>query len=125
MQCSNGYLTSQDCAEGTVFNPKLKVCDWPDNVPGCSKFTYQIIDAKTLFNGISNLECFDSIHVCYYIVCIATWSSGNAHVSKTEGLRVHFGPMKLDAVKFLLAARHRSNIFSKGAVLLASALTRR
>merc|ERR1712136_312410 len=34
-QCSNGHLTSQNCAEGTVFNPELSVCDWPANVPGC------------------------------------------------------------------------------------------
>merc|ERR1712142_1432214 len=34
-QCSNGYKTRQDCAEGTVFNPTLSVCDWPQNVPGC------------------------------------------------------------------------------------------
>jgi hypothetical protein len=35
-QCSNGYRTSQNCApEGTVFNPALSVCDWPENVPGC------------------------------------------------------------------------------------------
>jgi len=35
-QCSNGYRTSQNCAEGTVFNPALSVCDWPQNVPECS-----------------------------------------------------------------------------------------
>merc|ERR1712135_130090 len=34
-QCSNGYRTSQNCAKGTVFNPALSVCDWPQNVPGC------------------------------------------------------------------------------------------
>jgi len=34
-QCSNGHLTSQNCAPGTVFNPAISVCDWPSNVPGC------------------------------------------------------------------------------------------
>ena len=24
------------CATGTVFNPALKVCDWPYNVPACN-----------------------------------------------------------------------------------------
>ena len=34
-QCSNGYLHTMPCAPGTVFNPEIGVCDWPQNVPGC------------------------------------------------------------------------------------------
>ena len=30
-----GILYTMPCGEGTVFNPKLKVCDWPYNVDGC------------------------------------------------------------------------------------------
>jgi len=25
------------CADGTAFNPELKVCDWPWNVTGCGR----------------------------------------------------------------------------------------
>jgi len=38
-QCSEGAVTIQKCAEGTVFNPNTFVCDWPDNVPECNPKT--------------------------------------------------------------------------------------
>ncbi|XP_076822021.1 uncharacterized protein LOC143468590 [Clavelina lepadiformis] len=34
-QCSNGYLCTMPCPDGLVFNPEIKVCDWPWNVAGC------------------------------------------------------------------------------------------
>ena len=34
-QCGAGILYTMPCAEGTVFNPDLKVCDWPWKVEGC------------------------------------------------------------------------------------------
>jgi len=38
-QCSDGVVEIQKCADGTVFNPKTSVCDWPDNVPECNEKT--------------------------------------------------------------------------------------
>ncbi|XGW33577.1 hypothetical protein V3C99_017743 [Haemonchus contortus] len=35
-RCVWNRLESMRCPSGTVFNPKLSVCDWPDNVPQCS-----------------------------------------------------------------------------------------
>ncbi|PIO76255.1 chitin binding Peritrophin-A domain protein [Teladorsagia circumcincta] len=35
-RCVWDRLESMRCPSGTVFNPKLSVCDWPDNVPQCS-----------------------------------------------------------------------------------------
>ncbi|CAK8677289.1 unnamed protein product [Clavelina lepadiformis] len=34
-QCSNGYLCTMDCPDDLVFNPEIKVCDWPWNVTNC------------------------------------------------------------------------------------------
>jgi len=34
-QCEGGILYTMPCAAGTVFNPQLRACDWPFNVPGC------------------------------------------------------------------------------------------
>jgi cytolysin (calcineurin-like family phosphatase) len=31
-QCSNGVPYLHNCPSGLVFNPKLNVCDWPENV---------------------------------------------------------------------------------------------
>ncbi|KAK1135090.1 hypothetical protein K0M31_007860 [Melipona bicolor] len=35
LQCANGGTYIMDCAPGTVFNPSISVCDWPNNVRGC------------------------------------------------------------------------------------------
>ena len=32
-RCANGITYVFSCGPGTVFNPTLKVCDWPYNVP--------------------------------------------------------------------------------------------
>lgn len=40
LNCANGGTFIQDCGPGTVFNPDLKVCDWPYNVK-CSSSTTQ------------------------------------------------------------------------------------
>ncbi|KAJ8674874.1 hypothetical protein QAD02_010660 [Eretmocerus hayati] len=33
--CANGNTFIMDCGHGTVFNPDISVCDWPNNVAGC------------------------------------------------------------------------------------------
>jgi len=38
-QCAEGAVSVQECADGTVFNPKTLVCDWPQNVPECNPRT--------------------------------------------------------------------------------------
>lgn len=43
VQCANGRKFIMDCGPGTVFNPAVQVCDWPQNVPGCSGNTYIIL----------------------------------------------------------------------------------
>ncbi|XP_076766671.1 uncharacterized protein LOC143433270 [Xylocopa sonorina] len=35
LQCANGGTFVMDCGPGTVFNPAISVCDWPNNVRGC------------------------------------------------------------------------------------------
>ncbi|CAL7933954.1 unnamed protein product [Xylocopa violacea] len=35
LQCVNGGTFIMDCGPGTVFNPAISVCDWPNNVRGC------------------------------------------------------------------------------------------
>ncbi|KAK6060654.1 chitin binding Peritrophin-A domain protein [Cooperia oncophora] len=35
-RCVWDRLEPMRCPSGTVFNPKLSVCDWPDNVPQCT-----------------------------------------------------------------------------------------
>lgn len=37
LQCVKGGTFIMDCGPGTAFNPAISVCDWPYNVPGCSK----------------------------------------------------------------------------------------
>lgn len=37
INCANGIEYIQDCGPGTVFNPVLKICDWPHNVD-CSSY---------------------------------------------------------------------------------------
>uniref|UniRef100_H2ZFD1 chitinase n=1 Tax=Ciona savignyi TaxID=51511 RepID=H2ZFD1_CIOSA len=35
-QCSNGKLNTMPCEPGTVFNPNISVCDYPEHVSQCS-----------------------------------------------------------------------------------------
>jgi len=35
--CSNSIPILQQCPPGTAFNPTINTCDFPSNVPGCSK----------------------------------------------------------------------------------------
>nr|XP_002127942.1 calcium-activated chloride channel regulator 4-like isoform X1 [Ciona intestinalis] len=39
-QCSNGKLVVLECQSGTVFNPNLSVCDFPEHVPECSNVVF-------------------------------------------------------------------------------------
>lgn len=32
LNCWNGHAHVQDCGPGTLFNPKISVCDWPYRV---------------------------------------------------------------------------------------------
>uniref|UniRef100_A0AC34RMJ4 Chitin-binding type-2 domain-containing protein n=1 Tax=Panagrolaimus sp. JU765 TaxID=591449 RepID=A0AC34RMJ4_9BILA len=36
-RCVWNQLERMTCPRGTVFNPALSVCDYPDQVPGCSQ----------------------------------------------------------------------------------------
>ncbi|CAH1791211.1 unnamed protein product [Owenia fusiformis] len=35
VQCNHGIAHIMPCAPGLVFNPLMKYCDWPYNVPNC------------------------------------------------------------------------------------------
>lgn len=35
----NWQMNFNQCASGTVFNPAIKTCDWPYNVPGCENYS--------------------------------------------------------------------------------------
>jgi len=47
-QCSNGYRLEKQCVDGTVFNPALSSCDWPQNVQSCMTETTAIFDKSEL-----------------------------------------------------------------------------
>ncbi|KAK3773550.1 hypothetical protein RRG08_022261 [Elysia crispata] len=36
-RCDNGVATVTDCQDQLVFNPQAGFCDWPANVPSCSR----------------------------------------------------------------------------------------
>jgi len=38
-RCINGYLSTETCQDGLVYNGPAKACDWPQNVAGC-EYTY-------------------------------------------------------------------------------------
>lgn len=48
-RCVWGHRISMRCPSGTVFNPKLSVCDWPAYVPQCS-FNKKALQASTIEN---------------------------------------------------------------------------
>ena len=56
---SLGILYTMPCGEGTVFNPDLKVCDWPYNVTGCE----HALTAATFSIG----ECLFSVVAEYFL----------------------------------------------------------
>merc|ERR1719397_510164 len=33
--CSHGNASFMACEDGTVFNPQVRICDWPSNVKEC------------------------------------------------------------------------------------------
>ncbi|XP_078489083.1 calcium-activated chloride channel regulator 1-like isoform X2 [Ciona intestinalis] len=39
-QCTNGKLVVLECQSGTVFNPNISVCDFPEHVPECSNIVF-------------------------------------------------------------------------------------
>jgi len=46
-QCSNGILTTHDCPKKTVFNPDVKVCDFPKNVDSCGNSDIEIFTGQS------------------------------------------------------------------------------
>lgn len=76
LNCANGQTYIQDCGPGTVFNPKLKVCDYPYNVDCGSSTGAQESQGQTSQHSISG-EDWDSGSGT------ATWSSG--HGSGSSG----------------------------------------
>ncbi|XP_076659938.1 uncharacterized protein LOC143363221 isoform X5 [Halictus rubicundus] len=49
LQCANGGTIVMNCGPGTVFNPAISVCDWPDAVKGCEDSLESKKDTTTLF----------------------------------------------------------------------------
>lgn len=50
LECTNGISYVRKCATGTVFDPSLETCNWPQNVHGCEG-----IIIKFLFTHINSL----------------------------------------------------------------------
>lgn len=57
LNCANGVAHVQECGPGTVFNPLLKVCDYPYNVKCTSKGT-QEQNENDYDSSASNIQSF-------------------------------------------------------------------
>ncbi|XP_012286653.1 uncharacterized protein LOC105703113 isoform X2 [Orussus abietinus] len=73
LQCANGGTFVMDCGPGTVFNPAISVCDWPNNVQGCE-------DALKTDEEVSLLTG----HQDYGSKKDTGWSSGQNRIQKSE-----------------------------------------
>ncbi|XP_017796224.1 PREDICTED: uncharacterized protein LOC108577555 [Habropoda laboriosa] len=63
LQCANGGTFVMDCGPGTVFNPAISNCDWPNKVRGCEdalkskeEVTTPLVPPYPNSNGHSKLE---------------------------------------------------------------------
>lgn len=45
-QCSNGVPVLQPCAPGTVFNPKINVCDFPQNISEAEIYSWAVENGR-------------------------------------------------------------------------------
>ncbi|XP_033297335.1 uncharacterized protein LOC117204237 isoform X3 [Bombus bifarius] len=83
LQCVKGGTFIMDCGPGTAFNPVISVCDWPYNVPGCSKDkpsqTQHSVGSQTTFKPWSSHGSTDS----------STWQYTNHHNHTSQG---HYRP---------------------------------
>ncbi|XP_012249478.1 uncharacterized protein LOC100742970 isoform X2 [Bombus impatiens] len=83
LQCVKGGTFIMDCGPGTAFNPAISVCDWPYNVPGCSKDkpsqTQHSVGSQTTFKPWSSHGSTDS----------STWQYTNHHNHTSQG---HYRP---------------------------------
>lgn len=51
LECNNGQTFIKDCGPGTVYNPAIRVCDWPYNVDCSTRQDNPDIDDKEPFYG--------------------------------------------------------------------------
>jgi len=68
IQCSNGITNEIDCPNGTLFNPILRVCDNPVNVPICQSSVVDVADACNLFSWTNGIH-FHPYDCTKYIEC--------------------------------------------------------